>query len=449
MLDDPHCWVRTPIPVCLLLFAGCSNTHSATLPQPPLRVTVPPGAASPITFKTHPMAACTVRPAGDDKPGSQVQVFTDPQGNARFFFSPNDSSEDITKLVVRCESAAGVTVQNVELRASRTENSKFPAPLALPPPVGKIRRALSREEAANMSDEEFIKGGYPLPPDERVSPKGYEVWLSAVTRQRVAVNPGILVNRLARHEYGNTQSGLATSNNWSGVELRGASGPFAWVSAWWNVPSVSGESKTQTKSSTWVGIDGDSTTDLAQAGTEQDAFGTGTGTVTSYYAWSELLPNQPTESALTGVAISPGDQVFTEVWLGPAGGSPSLTSSFFMVVCLENLTTSGGACFDYTPVGSTVIGGSEAEWIMERTSTCDSAGSCTPADLANFGTVSTFTTNVLARRSNAGRHQGYIGCCGAGSFLINMTSDGSATGTTLDTTNTNGGTINFQWSAFH
>ena len=301
-----------------------------------------------------------------------------------------------------------------------------------------------------MSDEELIKNGYPLPPDERLSPKGYDIWLQNVTSQQITVNPGLFVNRFTRHDYGNTRNGPATSNNWSGVELRGASGPFAWVSAWWTVPTVTGESKTQTNSSTWVGIDGDGTTDLAQAGTEQDAFGTGSATVTTYRAWTELLPNQPTESVLTGISISPGDQVFTEVWIGPAGGGPSLTNPIFMTVCMINMTTSGGACFNYTTVGSTVIGGSEAEWIMERPSQCDSNGNnCTLSDLANFGNANVFTTNVMARRSNSGRHQGYVGCCGTGSFLINMTSDGTATGTTLDTTNTTGGSINFVWSAFH
>ena len=96
-----------------------------------------------------------------------------------------------------------------------------------------------------------------------------------------------------------------------------------------------------------------------------------------------------------------------------------------------------------------MIGGSEAEWIIERPTLCDNQGNCSLADLANFGNVAVFTTNILARRSNSPRHQGYSGCCGPGSFLINMTSDGTATGTTLDTVNLNSGTTNFIWSAFH
>jgi len=430
--------------------AACSTKRPEPSNEHLLRATIPPGIQSPIAVKTKPMATCVVRTADGGEPSGMARFFADERGAARFFVRPNDGTESTTRLAVHCESPEGNTDQTVELRASKTPSSEYPTPPALPSPEGKARRALTKDEAANMSDEELIKNGYPLPPDERLSPNEYDIWLRDVTTQRIVVNPGLFVNRYTRHDYGNTRNGPSTSNNWSGVELRGASGPFAWVSAWWTVPTVTGESKTQTNSSTWVGIDGDGTTDLAQAGTEQDAFGTGNATVTTYRAWTELLPNQPTESVLTGIAINPGDQVFTEVWIGPAGGSPSLTKPFFMVVCMMNLTSSGGACFNYTPVGSTIIGGSEAEWIMERPGQCDGNGNnCTLSDLANFGNATVFTTNVLARRSNSGRHQGYVGCCGSGSFLINMTSDGTATGTTLDTTNTTGGTINFVWSAFH
>lgn len=432
------------------LLLTCCNKSSGPSGNYSLRATVPLGKQSGIVIKTKPMAACIVRPADAATTATGARFFSDQQGYARFFVTPNASAESTTRLALHCESSSGNDDQVVELRGSNNANSDYPPPPQMPAPVGQARRALSRDQAANMSDADLIKGGYPLPPDERLSPAEYAIWLRDVSAQRIMVNPGIFLNRFVRHDYGNTRNGASTSNNWSGVELTGTSGPFAWVSAWWTVPSVTGETNTQTNSSTWVGIDGDSTTDLAQSGTEQDAFGTGSALVTTYRAWTELLPNQPTESVLTGISISPGDQIFTEVWVGPAGGSPSLTNPSFMVVCMEDLTTSGGACFNYTPLGSTIIGGSEAEWIMERPGeNCDSSGHCTLAELANFGNVSVFTTNVMARRPDSGKNQGYVGCCGTGSFLINMTSDGSSTGTTLDTTNTTGGTINFQWAAFH
>jgi hypothetical protein len=435
----------------LVLTVPATAQQAASVPHT-LSYTVPPEAQSTIIIKTWPTALCILRPAEGGAEKSMSRLFADQNGIARFAVRPKAASEAITRLTVNCSTASAETRYDVELRVSAEPNAAYPAPPPVPPPTGRVRPALSAREAERASDQELIKRGYPLPPDPKLSPEGYKLWLGEVTRPGTIVEPGLIKNPYTRHDFGNTRAGTATSNNWSGVELRGSGGPFAWVSSWWVVPNVAGESNAQTNSSTWVGIDGDNTKDLAQAGTEQDAFGTGNMTVATYRAWTELLPNQPTESVLSGLTINPGDQVFTEVWIGSAGGGPSLTAaSPFMVVCLENLTSSAGACFNYTPLAGTVVGGSEAEWIMERPSeNCGNQGNnCTLSDLANFGNVTVFTTNMLARRSNSPRHGGYSGCCGTGSFLINMTSDGTATGTTLDTVNLNGGTINFDWSAFH
>jgi hypothetical protein len=440
--------VRSAFIGAILLLAACELTPPPPPGEAQLRATVPPQTNSAIVVKTAPMAACIVRPAEEAATNAMARFFADQQGNARFFVHPTGSPDEITRLIVQCEAGGTTTSQTIALRASTTPTADFPPPPPPPKPIGKIRPGLSRETAVSLSDQELARRGYPLPPDPQLSPDGFERWLRAVTNPVTVINPVVVTNPYVRHDYGNTRNGPATSNNWSGVELRGTAGPFAWVSAWWNVPVVTGESKTQTNSSTWVGIDGDGTNDLAQAGTEQDAFGTGNATVTTYRAWTELLPNQPTESVIPNLTINPGDQVFTEVYIANAGGSPSLNGAF-MTVCLENLSSSGSYCFGYTSLGGTRIGGSEAEWITERPSLCDSKGNCTLAELANFGNVPVFTTNVLARRSNSARHQGYVGCCGSGSFLINMTSDGTATGTILDTVNLDSGTINFKWAAFH
>lgn len=431
------------------LAGGGAAAQSAPKQEETLRVTVPPAAQSGIAIQTQPNASCIVRPAAGPEEKEVAQLFADNRGVARIFVRPERTSSEPVRLKVQCEAAGVVTNRDVELRVADAPNADFRAPPPLPGPVGRVRPALSETEASRMSDQELIKRGYPLPPDQKLEPEGYRKWLQVVTRPGIIVDPGLIRNPSIKHDYGHTQNSASTSNNWSGVELRGSGGPFAWVSSWWLVPNVTGEASTQTNSSTWVGVDGDNTTDLAQAGTEQDAFGAGGATVTTFRAWTELLPNQPTESVLSGVAINPGDQIFTEVWIGSAGGSPSLTApSPFMVVCLENLTTSGGACFNYTSLAGTVVGGSEAEWIMERPTECVGS-SCSLAELANFGNVTVFNANISARRSNSAQHQGYSACCGTGSFLINMTSDGTSTGTSLDTVNLNGGTINFSWSASH
>ena len=54
----------------------------------------------------------------------------------------------------------------------------------------------------------------------------------------------------------------------------------------------------------WVGLDGDGTTDLVQAGTETDTVNYFNGFVSvtflSFYAWTEFLPEQKEEVRHSG-----------------------------------------------------------------------------------------------------------------------------------------------------
>ena len=105
----------------------------------------------------------------------------------------------------------------------------------------------------------------------------------------------------------------------------------------WNVPFVTSEPGGKTYSSMWVGLDGDGETDLVQAGTGQEATNINLGfiqfTLTSYYAWTEFLPQQPNEQVISNFTVNPGDEIFTEVSVsgnegvlpldGASGGSSS------------------------------------------------------------------------------------------------------------------------------
>ena len=85
-----------------------------------------------------------------------------------------------------------------------------------------------------------------------------------------------------------------------------------------------------------------------------------------------------------------------KVFVANAGQMPSLTG-VFGVSLIMNLTTSMYT-YNYTPRGTTNVGGSEAEWIMERPTVNGSLG-----ELANYNS---------ARMSNAYARQvagGYVG----------------------------------------
>ena len=191
----------------------------------------PPGAQSSVVIQTRPMASCPVRPSEGDRQKSVARFFADQRGIAQFFVKPEASGQATARFAVHCATTGTAIDYDVELRVAGEPNADYPPP-PMPPPIGRTRPALSEQEAARASDQELIKRGYPLPPDPQLSPEGYKLWLQDVTHPSIIVNPGLISNPYTRHDYGRTRSGLATSSNWSGVELRGGGGPFAWVSSW-------------------------------------------------------------------------------------------------------------------------------------------------------------------------------------------------------------------------
>ena len=220
-----------------------------------------------------------------------------------------------------------------------------------------------------------------------------------------------------------------------------ATGTYDWVTGTWNVPSVTGETNTHTYSAFWVGLDGDGVSDLVQAGTEQEnynfSFPCSSLSISVYYAWTEFLPQQATEQQIANFPINPGDEIFCEVWIGNAGSGPTLSGAFG-VLLLENLTTSESTTV-YTPVGTTVVGGSEAVWIMER----PSLGTAL-TDLADYASARMF--NAYARKANSPRHRGYVPYQGANNLQITMVNGATtlSTVTPIDTYS-----MRFDWQHFH
>jgi Peptidase A4 family len=225
--------------------------------------------------------------------------------------------------------------------------------------------------------------------------------------------------------------------NWSGFELRGAAGTYDWVTGEWVVPSVTGESNSTTYSSFWIGLDGDGTTDLVQAGTEQEnvnfSFFGISWSFSTYYAWTQFLPQQQTEQQVTNFSVHPGDEIFCQVFVADAGQMPSLTGFFGQFVIMNQTTST--TTWSYTPRGTTNVGGSEAEWIMERPTVNGRL-----ADLADYGSAR--MSNAVARKVAGG----YVGYQGATNEQITMFNgnDILSTVSAIDAV-----TMQFKWQAFH
>src|SRR5215472_9175053 len=146
-----------------------------------------------------------------------------------------------------------------------------------------------------------------------------------------------------------------TSVNWSGyaVETNLASPQayaFTDVQATWTVPSLSpsASSNQNAYSSTWIGLDGDSSKTVEQIGIEQD-YVNGKAV---YYAWYEMYPKSPVKLDLV---IQAGDTISAEVkYLG--------NNTYQLTL---NDVTSGH--FSTIQVDSKLPIRSSAEWIEEST----------------------------------------------------------------------------------
>jgi hypothetical protein len=154
--------------------------------------------------------------------------------------------------------------------------------------------------------------------------------------------------------------------NWSGYGIA-AKGVTA-IHAAWIVPAATAPPATG-YAATWVGIGGQDTDDLIQAGTEQDI----EDGVTTYYAWVEVLPDDSLGVSPRRLPVHPGD--LFAVTIANTGGDG-------WGVMLENRTTSQHLSLTTTYTSCMCA----AEWIEEVPELVDVSD---PA-LANFGTV-TFT----------------------------------------------------------
>jgi hypothetical protein len=158
----------------------------------------------------------------------------------------------------------------------------------------------------------------------------------------------------------------STSVNWSGYAVEtNLAHPQAYfftdVQATWVVPSVN-PSASNTYSSTWIGLDGDSQSSktVEQIGTEQDYI----NGKAVYYAWYEMYPKALVKLDL---AIQPGDTISAEV---------KYLANNTYELSLDDVTS--GHSFTTDIVSAKPIR-SSAEWIEEST-----------GRLADFNTV-TFT----------------------------------------------------------
>ena len=158
---------------------------------------------------------------------------------------------------------------------------------------------------------------------------------------------------------GATSAGTETDTNWAGgVVFAPANDSFKWVEGDWVVPNVGAPKQNQWfYSASWIGIDGDGSGDVCQAGVECELYQSGSSISRNIYTWWEWYPLP--EVKLTNFPASPGDLI--TMILCSASGAGSTSATVFMT----NRTSGASTSFGFNAPSGTKLAGNSAEWIVE------------------------------------------------------------------------------------
>jgi hypothetical protein len=180
-----------------------------------------------------------------------------------------------------------------------------------------------------------------------------------------------------------------TSGNWCGAVVHAPSGTtLTYVQGEWTVPFPSAPLPDGTVyfSASWIGLDGDGSIDVLQAGVEHDAWQIVNSPAADIYPWWEWFPE--TEIKITNFPVTAGDDVSFTVMRHPTQIN---RGSIF----IHNFTPRPSifTWFEVLAPTGTALVGNCAEWIVERPTVGGAL-----SNLDNFGTVTFIGT--VAEDSN-------------------------------------------------
>ena len=237
-------------------------------------------------------------------------------------------------------------------------------------------------EPLAASEEELLKYGFPSRPQEGPHRERYDRVMLSLKGKLEIVKPEFEhhPDRFHGPRRNPEGAGTETSHNWSGGVVSAPAGDaFVWVQGEWIVPHVSAPTANQWYyCASWVGIDGDGSGDVCQAGVECEIYrpSSGAAPTVRIYPWIEWYPTA--EVAITNLAVHPGDLV-TVLICTKGHGSTSATV-FFSNRTSGQLTSLALRA----PAGTSLVGNC-AEWIVEAPTVAGAQSS-----LANYG-VTVFT----------------------------------------------------------
>lgn len=233
-------------------------------------------------------------------------------------------------------------------------------------------------DPTTASADELVKNGFPLVPDDPHHDERFRRVFGQLKHKFNYVQPTFRVNPDRFHGPRKRQvsEGAETSGNWSGGVVYAPEGQsLKWIEGDWVVPNVDAPIAGQWfYCASWIGIDGDGSNDVFQAGVECEVYRNGNSITNIIYPWWEWYPIS--EVQITNLTIRPGDMVTMLLCSTQGAGSTSGTVFF------TNRTTGASTSFGLTAPDGTKLVGNCAEWIVEAPTVGGSQSS-----IADYGEV--------------------------------------------------------------
>jgi len=238
------------------------------------------------------------------------------------------------------------------------------------------------------SAADLASNGFPAMPDDPRHRERYARLWGKIKNKFHYVEPTFQVNRDRTHGPRKRvpAEGASTSTNWCGGVINPPAGQtFDWIEGDWVVPDVSAPTQGEWYyMASWIGIDGDGSNDVFQAGVASQVNQSGTSVSKSIYPWWEWYPAG--EVQITNFVVNAGDMI-TMVLSAKAAGATTGTVNW--------INTTTGATTNATlkaPSGTKLVGNC-AEWIVEAPSV--NGGQSALADYGEvFFTVSEAETSA-------------------------------------------------------
>lgn len=377
-----------------------------------LQYTVLPGQRNAMTIPTGRPGGTFVHHHESTK--EPIQFYADSDGFLPLHvYPPMNGSLHFMDLTLTGEDTTVV----LKLRSSSEETDEFPFHQVVDHKdrKGRLRPALTLEEAMNLSNHDLVRRGYrPRPILE--GGQVCEQWLKAVQTPMRHLEPISIPRRTIRHKELRIESNAdtefpayITSPNWCGIDVRSSSGRYDYIVGSWTMPQIldypwrrdiNFTQLIHNEVAIWVGFDGgDGTSDVVQTGVNYSVdnwhmYYDIAWKVVSPYAWAETYPLLP--SRLQQVTPLLGQEITASIWIEP--DPPIVPSHTVAHTIIEDSSTYTVAVIDM-PLSGIPLRALEAEWIVEAPTKVDSNGNQSPASLAHFTPFQ--LTSAFVRREGA------------------------------------------------